>query len=69
MGGFHRTFPKKEKLIDIGFLTVGFSKGTLDNFFLDGFSFFRYWTDRMLVLVWLFAGYWIIYINQLLTQN
>jgi len=23
---FHWTFPEKEKLIDIGFLTVGFSK-------------------------------------------
>jgi hypothetical protein len=52
---FSRDFPEKEKLIDIGLLTVGFSK-----------EFGQFFTGRFLVLGtdWIlicFPGYWFLY--------
>lgn len=57
---FTGTFPKKEKLIDIGFLTVVFLRN------LDQFLTGRFGLDLDFLV---FPGYLDIYINQLLTQN
>ena len=58
MDGFHRNFPKEEKLIDIGFLNRGFSQE---------FGSISYWT----VWIWIFgfSGYLDISINQLPIQT
>ena len=57
---FTGTYPKEEKLIDIGFCNRGFSQD-LDSFLLDGFGF-GFGSFR-------FSGYLDIYINQLLIQS